>query len=47
MAYAEFEGHRMPVPAGYDRLLTRIYGDWRRIPRENERETKHQYACAD
>ena len=45
--YAEFEGHRMPVPAGYDQLLTRIYGDWRRIPRENERETKHQYACAD
>ena len=45
--YAEFEGHRMPVPAGYDQLLTRIYGNWRRIPGENERETKHQYACAD
>ena len=45
--YAEFEGHRMPVPAGYDQLLTQIYGNWRRIPGENERETKHQYACAD
>lgn len=45
--YAEFEGHRMPVPSGYDQLLTQIYGDWRRIPRENERETKHQYVCSE
>ena len=44
--YAEFEGYRMPVPAGYENLLTRIYGNWRRIPPENERETKHQYVPA-
>ena len=44
--YTGFEGHQMPIPAGYDQLLTQIYGNWREIPEEGKRETKHQYVCA-
>ena len=44
VAYLPYEGYQMPVPAGYDRLLTAIYGNWREIPLENKRGTKHQYA---
>ncbi len=44
VAYLPYEGHQMPVPAGYDQLLTTIYGkDWREIPPANKRQTKHQY----
>lgn len=28
----EFEGHMLPVPHNTDRMLTRIYGDWRKLP---------------
>ena len=44
--YTGFEGYQMPIPAGYDKLLTQIYGEWRTIPEEGKRETKHQYVCA-
>ena len=45
--YAVFEGHRMPIPKGYDALLTKVYGDWHKIPTEKERSGKHQYVCTD
>ena len=45
--YVMYEGHRMPVPKGYDALLTKIYGDWHRIPDEKERsKAKHHYVSA-
>ena len=28
----DFEGHRLPVPAHTDRMLTRLYGNWRQLP---------------
>ena len=30
--YVDFEGVPLPVPADADAYLTRIYGDWRRLP---------------
>lgn len=41
--FTSFEGYKMPIPTGYDMLLTKIYGDWRMIPKDAQRETKHHY----
>lgn len=41
--WVEFEGHRMPVPVGYDELLTTIYGDYRTLPPPDERGLRHQF----
>jgi lipopolysaccharide cholinephosphotransferase len=34
-----FEGHDMNIDNNYDIYLTNLYGDWRKIPEESERET--------
>lgn len=34
----DFEGRRLPAPAGYKELLTNMYGDYMTPPREDERE---------
>lgn len=39
----EFEGHLLPVPAGYDELLTNIYGDYMQPPSPEKRAIKHHY----
>ena len=36
----EFAGKRHPVSANYDALLTRIYGDYRTLPPESDRQCK-------
>ena len=33
----KFEGHNLPVPRNLDAILTQCYGDWHRLPPENER----------
>ena len=45
--FAIFEGHRMPIPAGFNELLTKIYGNWHQVPPEEKRFGKHQYFCTE
>lgn len=40
MLYKKFEGFSFPVPVNYDDVLTRLYGDYKRIP-EREEQTSH------
>lgn len=37
VVYMDFDGNRMPVPSGYDEILTRAYGDYMKCPPEEER----------
>ncbi|MBR4422379.1 MAG: hypothetical protein IKS69_07585, partial [Erysipelotrichaceae bacterium] len=41
---AMFEGHEFCIPAGYDEFLTAFFGDYMRIPDEDERVT-HKFKC--
>lgn len=47
MVTVKFEGHDMPVPAGYDQLLTTIYGDYLTPPPEHQRVIKHKFVLTD
>ena len=38
-----FEGEMLPVPVGWAKYLTRMYGDWRRIPPEKERPSHSEF----
>jgi len=39
-----FEGMEVRVPAGYDKLLTQVYGDYMQLPPEEKRVTHHNVA---
>lgn len=43
----DFEGYKMPVPSGYDAILTRIYGDYMTPPPEDKRIVKHHFYTAE
>lgn len=43
----EFEGYQMPVPSGYDEFLTISYGDYKKLPPENERVCRHDIVFMD
>lgn len=42
--YKEFEDHMFCVPKGYDKWLTRFYGDYMKLPPE-EKRIIHEYEC--
>lgn len=37
----DFEGHKMPIPVGYDEYLTIAFGDYTRPPSKEEQEPHH------
>ncbi len=39
--YFEFEGRQMPLPGGYDKYLTKKYGDYMALPPEGQRYGHH------
>lgn len=41
VVYKDFEGHSIPVMAGYESYLTKIWGDYMQLPPEEKRVAKH------
>ena len=39
----EFEGYNFPVPSGWDRILTILYGDYMKFPPVEERLPSHSF----
>ena len=39
----EFEGHLFRAPAGYEYYLKKIYGDYMKLPPEEQRVTNHLF----
>ena len=42
--YVDFEGHRFCIPKGYDEWLTRFFGDYMKLPPEEDRVV-HEFEC--
>ena len=40
---ADFEGHKFPIPIGYDEYLTDYYGDYMKLPPIEKRKTHHDF----
>ena len=47
VVWVDFEGHKMPLPAGYHEYLTLIFGDYMQRPPVPERVAKHQLLYVD
>ena len=41
--YLPFEHLFLPVPVGYNKYRTHLYGDYMQLPPENERHSKHEF----
>lgn len=41
VVYRDFEGHQLPVMAGYEKYLERIWGDYMQLPPVEKRVAKH------
>lgn len=45
--YADFEGLKLPIPAGYDQILKTTYGDYMEFPPAEKRGSWHEMAYLD
>ena len=45
--YREFEGHPMPLPAGYDQYLTIAFGDYMQLPPKEKQVAHHDCLFCD
>lgn len=45
--WVDFEGHKVPVMAGYHQYLTRIFGNYMQRPPKEQRHAKHQLEFVD
>ncbi len=45
--YVDFEGYSLPVPKKYDAYLTWLYGDYMRMPPEEQRHPSHESVKQD
>jgi lipopolysaccharide cholinephosphotransferase len=45
LVYLPFEYKQVPVPQGYDSILTRQFGDYHRLPPESQRGAHHNGTC--
>ena len=41
--YADFEGRKYKIPAGYDEWLTKLYGDYMTPPSEKGKLSHHHF----
>lgn len=41
----EFEGHMLSAPAGYDKILRKVYGDYMKLPPAEQQVTHHTNDC--
>ncbi|MCD8337443.1 MAG: LicD family protein [Lachnospiraceae bacterium] len=47
VVYVDFEGYSLPVPKKYDAYLTWLYGDYMRLPPEEQRHPSHDTVKLD
>ena len=40
-----FEGIKVPIPSGYERILTKLYGNWRKLPPVEQQKSIHDFDC--
>lgn len=41
--YGEFEGRKYKIPAGYDEWLTKLYGEYMKLPPKKQQITHHHF----
>lgn len=44
-SYLEFEGIKAMVPKEYDKVLTQMYGEWKKPPKAVYRKSHHKFEC--
>ncbi|MEG0978242.1 MAG: LicD family protein [Bacilli bacterium] len=45
--FVDFEGEKMPIPYGYDGYLRQAFGDYMKLPPENQRIAHHDFLFMD
>lgn len=43
--FADFEGRKFCIPKGYDKWLTRFFGNYMKLPPEEKRQPNHDCKC--